>query len=243
MSLASRTRKRISMILLLAGLAGVGIWAWSIVRSALFERRANREFEELTRHPPVPPSTPTPGAPPYPKPGAVIGRLLIPRLHFRAIVREGTGAGILAVALGHVPGTALPGPDGNVAVAGHRDTLFRCLRNIQKDDEIVFQTTHGDYTYHVDQTKIVKPRDVAVLAPAAQPEITLVTCYPFYYVGAAPDRFIVHASLLGSDAAAAAPKPPPEPAAPPRKAPPRKLLARRKPPARNWIYTYRRSGF
>ena len=198
----SRTRKRISTILLLAGLAGIGIWAWSLIRGALYQREANREFEAQTRHVPVQP----PAAPlviPAPRPGAVIGRLVIPRLHLRAIVREGADSHTLGIALGHVRGTALPGTPGNVAVAGHRDTLFRCLRNITKDDKIIFETTYGDYTYEVDRTQIVKPTDVAVLAPGPHSEITLVTCYPFYYVGAAPNRFIVQARLLSSQVAAA----------------------------------------
>jgi LPXTG-site transpeptidase (sortase) family protein len=95
------------------------------------------------------------------------------------------------VALGHVPGTALPGQTGNVGIAGHRDTLFRCLRKISKNDRIVIQTTHGNYTYFVERTNIVKPQDVGVLVSATGSEITLITCYPFRYIGSAPDRFFV----------------------------------------------------
>jgi sortase A len=195
MARVSRRRKRISTILLIAGLGCIGFWLWSVVRGELYQREANRKFEEATRSMPRPP-VPPPAIPPEPRPGTVIGRLEIPRLHLSAIVREGTDSHTLGIALGHVRGTAMPGAAGNVAVAGHRDTLFRCLRNITKDDQIVFQTTYGDYTYRVESTKIVKPSDVAVLAAGKDPEITLVTCYPFYYVGAAPDRFIVHALLL-----------------------------------------------
>ena len=201
MARVSRTRKRISAILFLAGLVCIGIWVWSLVRGALYQREASRQFEEQTRNAPQRPSTVPPVVPPEPRPGTVIGRLEIPRLHLSAMVREGTDSHTLGIALGHVRGTAMPGAPGNVGVAGHRDTLFRCLRNITKDDRIVFQTTYGDYTYQVDTTKIVKPTDVAVLAPAAHSEITLVTCYPFYYVGAAPDRFVVHARLLSAQVA------------------------------------------
>ena len=157
----SRTRKRISTVLLLVGLVGIGIWAWSVIRGALYQREANREFEAQTRHAPVQPPTAQPVIP-APQPGTVIGRLVIPRLHLRAIVREGADSHTLGIALGHVRGTALPGTPGNVAVAGHRDTLFRCLRNITKDDKIIFETTYGDYTYQVNRTQIVKPTDVAV---------------------------------------------------------------------------------
>ena len=216
----SKTRRAISTLLLLVGVAGIGIWAWSVLRGNLFQRKANREFEERTRTAPPRPEL-VPPAPP--QPGAVIGRLVIPRLQLRAIVREGDGSHVLDVALGHVPGTAMPGAPGNVGIAGHRDTLFRCLRNITKDDQIIFQTTHGDYTYSVEDTQIVKPRDVAVLDPGPYPEITLVTCYPFYYIGAAPDRFIVHARLLSSQAAGRVPLDQPVN----RPAPQKQLLSRR----------------
>ena len=114
----------------------------------------------------------------------------------RAVVREGAGEDTLDVALGHIPGTALPGQPGNVGIAGHRDTLFRGLRKIEKNDVIEFQTPAGSYSYKVESTEIVKPEDVGVLDASEHPEMTLVTCYPFYYVGAAPSRFIVKARLI-----------------------------------------------
>jgi len=98
--------------------------------------------------------------------------------------------------VGHIPGTALPGNVGNVGLAGHRDTFFRALRNIQADDTIEMQTTAGTYRYVVKSTRIVTPRDVSVLQASGGETLTLVTCYPFYYVGSAPKRFIVHAALL-----------------------------------------------
>jgi len=144
----------------------------------------------------APAAAPRPHPPrPTPRDG-LVGRLVIPRLHLGEIVREGDGAGTLSVALGHIPGTAFPGQEGNVGVAGHRDTLFRSLRSIEKNDNIQFQTLTGSYNYRVDSVEIVKPTDVAVLAPGSKPQLTLVTCYPFYYVGAAPDRFIVKAHLV-----------------------------------------------
>jgi sortase A len=123
----------------------------------------------------------------------LVGRLVIPRLGLRAVVREGASERTLSFALGHIPGTALPGQQGNVGVAGHRDTLFHSLHSIEKNDRIQFQTLTGNYDYQVESIQIVKPADVAVLAPGPYLELTLVTCYPFYYVGAAPDRFIVKA--------------------------------------------------
>jgi sortase A len=129
----------------------------------------------------------------------LVGRLVIPRLKLGEIVREGAGERTLSLALGHIPGTALPGERGNVGVAGHRDTLFRSLRSIGKDDRIQFQTLRGSYDYRVESIQIVKPDDVAVLAPGPYPELTLVTCYPFYFVGAAPDRFIVKARQISPE--------------------------------------------
>ena len=112
------------------------------------------------------------------------------------MVREGTGADVLGVAIGHIPGTALPGLTGNVAVAGHRDTLFRGLREIKTNDVIQFETLGGTYSYRVGSTEIVKPDDVKVLQAGSSPELTLITCYPFNFVGSAPDRFIVKAALV-----------------------------------------------
>ena len=85
---------------------------------------------------------------------------------------------------------------GNAGIAGHRDTLFRGLFKIEKNDLIEFQTPAGSYNYQVERTSIVKPDDVTVLHASQHPEMTLVTCYPFYYVGSAPDRFIVKARLV-----------------------------------------------
>jgi len=197
----SKARRWIEALLLLAGVIAVGIWAWSYLRMAAFQSWGNRVLDHridggsatVSR----PRGTPPEQTPPSVKNGALIGRLAIPRLNMRAVVREGAGEDTLEVALGHIPGTALPGHSGNVGVAGHRDTLFRGLRKIQKDDVIEFQTPAGNYTYMVESTEIVKPKDVGVLEASQHPEMTLVTCYPFYYVGAAPNRFIVKARLVG----------------------------------------------
>lgn len=145
----------------------------------------------------MPPASETPASPTGPPPKrSVIGRLEIPRLKLAVMVREGADEGTLSRAVGHIPGTALPGTIGNVGLAGHRDTFFRALRNIREDDTIELQTTSGTYRYLVKSTRIVTPRDVSVLEASGGQTLTLVTCYPFYYVGSAPKRFIVHASLL-----------------------------------------------
>ena len=159
----------------------------------------NRRINSRRANTSPPGAAPQAEAPPL-RNGTLIGRLAIPRLNLRAIVREGAGRDTLDVALGHIPGTALPGQPGNAGIAGHRDTLFRGLRNIQKNDAIEFQTPAGTYNYRVESTGIVKPDDVSVLNRSQHSEMTLVTCYPFYYVGSAPDRFIVKARLEGPPA-------------------------------------------
>jgi sortase A len=191
--------------LLLAGVIAIGIWGWSYVRRAVFQTWGNLVLDRRidVRSATVSPSRAAPQAqaPPPIRNGALIGRLAIPRLNVRAVVREGAGQDTLDVALGHIPGTALPGQPGNAGIAGHRDTLFRGLRKIEKNDVIEFQTPDGDYRYKVESTGIVKPDNVAVLNAGRHPEMTLVTCYPFYYVGSAPDRFIVKARLVDPPAA------------------------------------------
>jgi sortase A len=123
----------------------------------------------------------------------LIGRLEIPRLELTAMVMEGTGHTTLRRAVGHIAGTALPGQTGNVGISGHRDTFFRPLRKIRLGDTIAVATRNGSFDYRVVSTKIVRPSDVSVLEAGDGEAVTLVTCYPFYFVGAAPFRFIVRA--------------------------------------------------
>lgn len=126
--------------------------------------------------------------------GEVIGRLDVPRLKMSVMVLEGSDPGILRVGAGHVQGTVFPGMVGNVGIAAHRDTFFRPLRAILPQDLITVTTAQGTFRYRVEGTEIVNASDVRVLHPTRDSELTLVTCYPFYYVGSAPKRFIVHAS-------------------------------------------------
>ncbi len=146
--------------------------------------------------------------PARPVSGAVLGRVEIGRLNLAAIVREGVDSGTLSRAVGHVPSTSLPGEGGNFAIAAHRDTLFRALKDIHQGDLVEFQSTAGTYKYEVFSTRIVKPSDVSVLRPdggevSSKPAalLTMITCYPFYYVGSAPKRFIVQAKLITDTAA------------------------------------------
>jgi len=131
--------------------------------------------------------------------GLLLGRLRISRLKVAVMVREGASESTLRRAVGHIPGTALPGAIGNIGLAGHRDTFFRPLAKVRKSDTIEFETDEGTYRYVVTSTEIVSPRDVEVLKASAGKTLTLVTCYPFYFVGSAPKRFIVHAVEVASN--------------------------------------------
>ncbi|HLZ41996.1 MAG TPA: class D sortase [Candidatus Sulfotelmatobacter sp.] len=127
------------------------------------------------------------------KQGDMLGRLDIPRIGLSVAVLQGTSSRTLGLGAGHIAGTPLPGTIGNSAIAAHRDTFFRALKDIREQDEIQFQTATGLFRYHVDWVKVVDPDDVSVLAASTETEITLVTCYPFYFLGAAPKRFVVRA--------------------------------------------------
>jgi len=180
---------------LLAGVAGLGVWLGMTAVSSLWQAWANRVLDHEILEQPLPVSGPlSPVSGPLSIDGSIIGRLTIPRLHLRAMVREGVRETTLSLALGHVPSTAVPGEKGNVAIAGHRDTLFRSLRGIRKDDLIRLETpSSGSYLYQVNSIEIVEPTDVSVLRASRDSELTLITCYPFNYIGSAPQRFIVKA--------------------------------------------------
>jgi sortase A len=125
--------------------------------------------------------------------GSPLGRIEISAVGLTVMVLEGTDEGTLQRAVGHIRGTPLPGQQGNVALAGHRDTFFRGLRKIRVNDEITLTTLSGSYRYRVDSTKVVKPEETEVLEDDGDDILTLVTCYPFNFVGSAPRRFIVRA--------------------------------------------------
>jgi sortase A len=128
----------------------------------------------------------------------VIGRIEIPALALSAPITSDFDINSLRMGVGHIPGTAVPGGLGTVGLAGHRDSFFRPLRRIAPKMEIRLVDKSGIYHYVVDSTEIVSPNKVDVLDIVTRPELTLITCFPFDYVGAAPRRFIVHAHLLSA---------------------------------------------
>jgi len=127
------------------------------------------------------------------KEGDLLGRIKIPRLKVQVAILEGTSSQTLRLGVGHIGGTALPGEPGNIGIAGHRDTYFRALKDIRADDEIQIQTATGVARYAVDWIQITAPGDSDILVHKTGSALTLVTCYPFYFVGSAPERYVVHA--------------------------------------------------
>ena len=127
-----------------------------------------------------------------------IAILTIPRIHIEVPVLEGTDDLSLNRGVGHVTGTANPGENGNMAIAGHRDGFFRGLKDVVLGDTIGVATTERAQTYIVDRITVVDRTDISVLAPRPQASLTLITCYPFYFVGSAPKRYIVQASVADS---------------------------------------------
>jgi sortase A len=174
----------------------------------LYQAYENRELDAILQSAPQRPdaarSAFTAVTRPRPVQGSIIGRLEIPRLGVSTVVRAGDDARTLQLAVGHIPGTALPGDAGNVGLAGHRDTFFRKLSDVRPDDEIRLVTREGTFRYLVERTNVVEPSDVWVLDATEHPALTLVTCYPFTYVGTAPQRFIVRAALDDASPSASA---------------------------------------
>lgn len=184
---AGKLLRGTSVLLLAAGVATLAYTAITVIRARSFQAS---ELERLRQVPAL--------QKPHAEPrsvanGDTIGEIEIPRLGLNAIMLEGDSDDVLSRGVGHVPETALPWQVGNVALAAHRDTIFRPLRNIRAGDTVVLKTMEGDQRYTVSFTEVVAPTDVQVLDSDGENELTLITCFPFYYVGHAPRRFIVHA--------------------------------------------------
>ena len=162
------------------------------------EAHAARQAAQVIEPAPVESSPPPVVAGEDAKP-VVMGRLEIQQIALSVPVLSNFDPDSLTRGVGHIPGTAVPGGLGNLGLAGHRDTFFRPLRNVKLGMKIDIITHGGDFRYMIDSTEIVTPDQVRVLDIGDRPEMTLITCYPFDYIGAAPRRFIVHAHLLSVD--------------------------------------------
>jgi len=189
-AISKATLLRAAYYLFLAGgLLGLGYAAYEIFSAYTYQVSKTSTFERAIPGP-APSSS---GNVNVAAAGEVIGEMEIPRLGIKVMVAQGVSPDVLARAVGHTPETPLPGEWGNVAFAGHRDTFFRPLRSIERGDAIIFKTTGGDLQYQVESARVVPPTDLDVLKTSGDRTLTLITCYPFYYIGPAPDRFVVRA--------------------------------------------------
>jgi sortase A len=199
--------------LLVLGGAGLLVWCALVVADAVVAQHAARRSLETapagaatSPFPPVPAvaadHTVDVGAlPRSARRGDAVGDLSIPRLGLSAIVLHGSDARTLRRGPGHLENTALPGQSGNTVIAGHRDSFFRLLRDIRVGDDIFIDTPRGRFHYRVASLRVVPPFDLSVLEPTEAPMLTLITCYPFWALGSAPDRFIVRAADVTTRAA------------------------------------------
>jgi sortase A len=183
---------------LVAGILALGYSAFVLLDMNFYQAYQARRFQQELSS--VRPAIASAGGvrdlPVLPVPGGALGSIEIAKIGLTAIILEGIDERTLRHAVGHIPGTSLPGQQGNVAIAGHRDTFFRALRNIHNGDQITLTTLDGTFRYLVDSTRVVAPEDTQVLDDSGGAILTLVTCYPFYFVGPAPKRFIVRAHKI-----------------------------------------------
>jgi sortase A len=205
-----RILKWTQLTLFACGILLLGYCGFTLVDGWIFQRRASQDLDRQLRvrrtesqKRPQALSSVSPKAGPAAAPEAesLVGRITIPRLLLSVVVIEGVTKAALRRAAGHIPGTALPGEAGNVGVAGHRDTFFRPLKDLKIKDEIQFSTLKGDFKYEVESLRVVEPDNVGVLAASGENVLTMVTCYPFFYVGPAPKRWIVRARQVSPQAA------------------------------------------
>jgi sortase A len=181
----------VAATLLLTGLFCLGWSGWVSLTMTRYQQEQHEVLERIRAASPALRPASTTAAP-----GAPLGSLAIPRLHLSAVIAQGDDDATLAVAIGHLPDTPLPWQDGNSALAAHRDTLFRVLKDIRVGDDLHVATALGEFQYRVRETMIVGPQDLWVLDPTERPTLTLITCYPFQYLGRAPRRFVVRADAV-----------------------------------------------
>ena len=208
-------------LLVAAGVVMLTAWVLLSIDARVAQHAARQSLEtafhhQMPAHPRETDETPaaTVEAPAVLR-GSAVAALSIPRIQLSAVVLQGSDVRTLHRGPGHLENTALPGEAGNAVIAGHRDSFFRPLRNIRLGDDIFVDTVEGRFQYRVMSLRVVKPSDLSVLEPTDEATLTLITCYPFWVLGDAPDRFIVRAARVGNvmptvGAALTAPAPDPD---------------------------------
>jgi sortase A len=196
--------RRLERLLLVIGVLCLGGYAYAWLDTRIVQYRENGlEAAETDSLETFRDGEPSPARRDPGPEGSLIGSVEIPRIGVSAIVLEGVGKKTLRRAVGRIPETAMPGGPGNVGLAGHRDSFFRGLKDVRKNDIVTLKTLGGTFHYRVESIEIVQPADTHVLDDVGAPALTLVTCYPFFYVGSAPERFIVRARLVDDPAVGA----------------------------------------
>lgn len=185
------TERTLWTIGLVALTASGGMLAFGSIGGAAAEREAVLRFAQTEG--PAETSGPAPSRAGPPAEGEVLGWLEVPRLGIETAVLAGTTEKTLLRAPGHIPGTALPGEAGNIGIAAHRDLHFRALRDVRAGDRIRLRSISGESNWTVVEARVVEPGDLSVLAQRPVSRLTLVTCYPFGWIGRAPKRFVVSA--------------------------------------------------
>jgi sortase A len=184
--------RAISYILVGFGLTLAALGIHSIWKSHQAEQQAEEQWDTIARTEQQQPPKPLHRVPK----GETLARLSIPRLDSHWIVVEGADKNELRIAPGHLIQTALPGTRGNCVIAGHRDTQFRVLQKVKIGEDISVEIEGRTFVYRVTDRHVVAPTDTHPLKPTPTSSLTLVTCYPFYYVGPAPKRFVIRAELV-----------------------------------------------
>lgn len=185
------SRRGLSLVLIVVGiglLGYVGTEYWETYHS---QQKLETEWEQQAA------SLSTPGRAPI-SPDQMLTRVIVPKINLDAIVVEGASRKDLSDGPGHMKQTAMPGEVGNAVITGHRDTFFRHIYELVKGDQIQIRRNGRVFTYQVTGKRIVMPEDLSVIKPTADPQLTLITCYPTYYIGPAPKRLVVFSRLVDS---------------------------------------------
>jgi sortase A len=177
-------------------LLAFGYCAYLAVDAWTSQFAGNRDFERQARELAVVDRRLTAAERVAPRYGEMVGKVELPRIGLSAVVFHGDDERVLRKGVGHVPQTALPGESGNVVLAAHRDTFFRKLEHVKEKDVVALHTPQGTHLYAVESIRVVDPSFTEVLMPTPADRLTLITCYPFRFIGNAPERFVVQARRL-----------------------------------------------
>jgi sortase A len=186
-------RQRFPLIMIILGVVLLAYVGWEYGSMYFEQRRLAREFERQQQEQQQQASN---SAPAPINTDDALTRLSVPKINLESVVVEGTNHRALLLGPGHLEDTPAPGESGNSVISGHRDTFFRHLNDLQMGDEVLVERGGKTFHYQVTGKRVVEPTDLSVIAPTKDPEMTLITCYPTYYIGPAPKRLVVFSKLV-----------------------------------------------